>query len=265
MAGGLLLGAILLAVVAAAGAWASGFRWFTVETASMGGSAPVGTLVVTAPARLDGLPLGTVIAFHPPTAPREVYTHRIVAVRGDGVLTRGDINGATDGWRLQQRDLIGRAVVLLPGVGFLLRALPLLLAGNAVIRLATSRLRAPAQRAALRTIGFSLVACLPAFLQHPFIRIEVLTTQAVAGGIRASVVSTGLLPVRVTAGTGQHLTLRDGQVGSLVLPVREEGYRLASALQLTPPEWALLLGLCALPLVWNLVVGLPDEPREQRP
>lgn len=255
---------MLVATATAVVAFAGGMRWFAVETASMGSAAPVGTLVLTEPARLDALPVGTVIAFHPPTAAAEVYTHRIDGREAGGVRTRGDINGAADAWRLHQRDLIGRAVVLLPGAGFLIRALPVLLVGNAVLWLLTSRVRAAAPRAALRTVGFSLIACVPAFLLHPFVKIEVLATQAVGDRIHASIVSTGLLPIRVTAATGQQVALHDGQVGVLTLPVRPEGYRLMTDVQLTASEWAVLLLVCALPLIWNLVVGTPEDRVRRR-
>jgi len=67
-----------------------------VTTPSMGPAAPVGTLILTRPVRIGDTRVGDIIAFHPPTEPRETFTHRVVTVDPDGGLrTRGDINGAT--------------------------------------------------------------------------------------------------------------------------------------------------------------------------
>lgn len=235
-----------------------GGRWFLVETPSMGEAAPVGTLVLTEPVRLEQVQVGQIVAFRPPGDPGRVYTHRVVAIQDGALSTRGDINGAVDAWRLHQGDLVGRAVVLLPAVGFLVRAVPVLLLGNAVVHLLTGRVRSLPQRAALRNIGFSAVAALPSLLLQPFVRIQVLATEATGDRITASVVSTGLLPVRVSASTGGSTALHDGQVGTIALPTAPGGYHLHADLDLLPHQWALLLTICLLPLIWSLVRGLPD-------
>ena len=262
----LLAVAVLIAIlgtgVAAVVGYAAGVRWFEVETPSMGSVAPVGTLVVTVPVSADEVRVGDVLAFRPPSEPGSVYTHRVLSIGAGGIETRGDINGAADAWRLQQRDLVGTAVLLLPGAGFLLRAVPMLLAGNAVVWIATRRMRSRAQRAALRNVGFSLVAALPAFVLHPFVQMRVLATEAAGRDISASVVSTGLLPIRVSAEGAQSISLRDGQVGVMTLPPSTDGYHLTSNLDLHPQEWVLLVAICLLPLVWNLVAGLPNDGEE---
>ena len=260
-----VLGVMLAVTIAGVVLYVCGMRWFMVETPSMGTAAPVGTLVITAPTPFTAVHVGEVIAFRPPTEPQHVYTHRVAAITPTGVETRGDINGATDGWRLTKQDLIGRAVALIPGVGFLLRAVPMLIAGNAVVWLITRTSRVPAQRAALRNIGFHLVAALPSFVLHPFVQILVLQTQAAGSHIRAAVVSTGLLPVRVSASSGQHLDLIDGQVGTLSLPTTAGGYHLTANLDLTTPELLLLIAICLIPMVVTFVVGLPEGPSENAP
>ena len=101
---------LTVAVVAVAlGFQASGGRWFIVETPSMGQAAPVGTFVLTQPVAVGDLAVGDIVSFHPPTAPGEVYTHRIVSTDGGLVTTQGDINSVSDPWTLSDGDLIGRA------------------------------------------------------------------------------------------------------------------------------------------------------------
>src|SRR4051812_5422095 len=74
-------------VVVALGFQLSGGRWFIIETPSMGTVAPVGTFVLTEPATMGELAVGDIISFHPPTAPGEVYTHRVVALDAAGATT----------------------------------------------------------------------------------------------------------------------------------------------------------------------------------
>lgn len=244
-----------------------GVRWFEVETPSMGRAAPVGTLVVTTPVAPADLRVGDVIAFVPPTAGGRTYTHRIVAIAADGSLrTRGDLNGATDGWSITPAAVVGRAALLLPGAGFLLRGLPLLLVGNAVVWLATALIREPAPRQALRLVGFSLVVALAGLVLKPFVHLQVLAVSAAQGAVDATVVSTGLLPVTAhTAGGGDSVMLRAGQSGTLTMPIGEDGYRLSAALDLQPLAWVALVAICLVPLAVALVVGLPGGGDEQEP
>lgn len=242
---------------------AHGGRWFIVETPSMGTVAPVGTLVLTTPVNATDLRVGDVITFHPPTEPKAVYTHRIVSITDRGIATRGDINGATDPWSLGQKDLIGKTTTIVPALGWLIRGLPILLVGTVFILLATRLITNPSRRVSYRILGFSMLASLTVYLLKPFVGLVVLTTTPTAHGATAQVVSTGLLPISVSAKHGTTVDLVAGQVGTVTAKMADLGhYSLSSGLHLTLPEWILFGAICAIPLLWTFVVGLPPAPDE---
>lgn len=240
---------------------AHGGRWFIVETPSMGTTAPVGTLVLTTPVTADDLRVGDIITFHPPTQPGETYTHRIVAITSQGIATRGDINGANDGWFLHQQNLVGQTTTILPAVGWLVKALPILIVGFAFVMFATSLIRTPARRQSFRILGFSLLMSLTVYILKPFVGLVVLTTHATTRGIGATVVSTGILPIRATATGGTSVVLHSGEVGSVTVPPATgvSHYSMSSALHLSPLEWVLFLAICTVPLLWTVIVGLPGS------
>ena len=254
------LAGILIAVLIAF--WSAGWRWFIVESPSMGRTAPVGTLVITTPVAASGVHVGDVITFRPPTSPDETYTHRVRAITPAGkLITRGDINGATDPWQLSGHDLVGRAAAVLPGWGWLIRSLPFLFVGGLLVWaltewFATSRWRAP-----LRVIGASLVFAVTAAIVRPFVGVMVLATQSTHRGANATLVSTGLLPIHVQAIGGSGVDLVSGQVGSVQVPrLADDGYyHLAATPTFSLLGWALVGIVCAAPLLWCLIVGLPGE------
>lgn len=239
-----------------------GGAWFIVKTPSMGTTAPVGTLILTTPAKATDLHVGDVIAFHPPTTPNETYTHRIIKISATGLIsTKGDINGATDPWQLTDSNLVGNATVVLPGLGWLIRALPIVLLGIVVVFLATARVRDATRKTASRISGISLAASIAAFFLKPFTGVvveEVTTTGSHAG---ATVVSTGLLPIRVQALHGTHVDLVAGQVGHVTVPAsaHQAFYSLSTALHLSVWGWVILISICCLPLLWTMIVGLPAK------
>ncbi len=175
---------------------ASGGRWFVVQTPSMGTTAPVGTLLLTTPVLLEDLHVGDVVSFHPSTTPDETYTHRVIAVDADGITTRGDINGAVDPWKTDQAHLVGEATTILPGFGWLAKGVPLLLAGLVIVMVLTRPIGSPTHRASLRMLGGALVAALTVFLLKPFVGLVVLDAATRGGDVEATVVSTGMLPIR---------------------------------------------------------------------
>ncbi|NQX04869.1 S26 family signal peptidase [Rathayibacter sp. VKM Ac-2856] len=254
--------ALIAALVLAAFLFhASGGRWFIVQTPSMGTAAPVGTLVLTAPTALEDIEVGDVVSFHPSTTPDETYTHRVVDLADDGALvTRGDINGATDPWATGAEQLIGKVVVALPGAGWLAKGLPMLLAGSVLVLLLTRLLSSPTHRAAMRVLGISLVASFTVFVLRPFVGIVVLEATVEDGQTDASLVSVGMLPIRVTAVGGTHVDLVSGQVGSIQVPANgEDFYNVSSALHLPLWGWIVFGALCAAPVLWTVLVGLPAE------
>jgi signal peptidase I len=244
---------------------ASGGRWFVVQTPSMGTTAPVGTLLLTTPVLLEDVQVGDVVSFHPSTTPDETYTHRVIAVDADGLTTRGDINGAVDPWKTDQHHLIGEATTILPGFGWLAKGLPLFLAGLVIVTILTRLIGSPTHRASMRMLGGSLVAALVVFVLKPFVALVVLEAVTRDDDVKASIVNTGLLPIRVAVEGGSHTTLVPGQVGSVTAPVGETGqfHDISTTLDLPLWGWILFYALCAVPLLYTLIVGLPAEHEER--
>lgn len=262
IAGWIAIAVGVIVVVVVIGLRFAGDSWFVVETPSMGQAAPVGTLIVTTPIGSTPLHVGDVITFHPPTTPAAVYTHRIAALTRDGrITTRGDINGAVDGWRLIRSDVIGRASVLIPGVGWLIRALPLLFGGIAVVWLLSSAIRRADRRLGVRLTGFSLVIAITVAWLRPLVSMAMLQITTSSGPSRAQLVSTGLLPIRVTAANATSADLVDGQVGTLTgaTHVADGHYAFAASLHLPWWGWGIVAVVCALPLLWTLIIGVPAE------
>ncbi|WP_370544595.1 signal peptidase I [Frondihabitans sp. VKM Ac-2883] len=241
-----------------------GGSWFIVKTPSMGTAAPVGSLVLTTPTTVADLHVGDVVAFHPPTDTGETYTHRIIKISKAGLLTtRGDINGATDPWQLTNQNLVGKATTILPGIGWLIRGLPIVLLGIVIVFFATSRVRNATRRSAYRISGMSLAVSVAAFVLKPFTGVVVEQVTTTGGHPGATVVSTGLLPIRVQAVHGTHADLLTGQVGHVTVPAsaHQAFYSLSTGLHLGFWGWVILIGVCSLPLLWTMTVGLP--PKEE--
>ncbi|MCB4209030.1 hypothetical protein H9I38_09600, partial [Arthrobacter sp. UM1] len=64
-----------------------GLRAFIMETPSMGTAAPVGSLVLTAPAQVADLKKNDIVSFSQAGA-TETHTHRVIAAGKDGVRTK---------------------------------------------------------------------------------------------------------------------------------------------------------------------------------
>lgn len=253
--------ALLLLCAAVGAGFLTGLRWFVVETPSMGTAAPVGTLVITAP--LATAPhRGDVIAFIAPGV-RRVYTHRVAAVDvSGGIRTKGDINAAPDPWTIDGSAVLGRAIALVPGAGFALRALPLLLLGGLLLTVVTLPVRRRDVRAASRVIGWHLVATAVLLHLQPLVQVVVIASEAATDGVRASVVSTGLLPIRLVSASGDVLArLVDGVPAAVTLPATSGASRIAAVPDVGPTAQLLLIGMAVLPSLVVLLIGLPRRER----
>ena len=241
-----------------------GGRWFVVETPSMGVAAPVGTLVLDLPVDAATLRVGDVVSFSTDANPGVVYTHRIIDVDADGGMhTRGDINGATDPWTLTQHDVIGTPALLVPHLGWLFRAAPILLVGTLLIWTLTSAFTDRVTRTSLRIAGGALTASYAAFILKPFVNVTTITNTSSPDGVEATVVSSGIFPVRIEALGGNTVHLVDGQVGRVVIDELSGNgyYHLASNIDLDPVGWAALVAVCLVPLVLCLAVGRVEPVR----
>ncbi len=90
-----------------------GVRAFVVSSGSMAPAIPVGSLVLTAPV-VDPQP-GTVITFRQGGG---TVTHRVVAVEGDRLVTRGDANTTPDAGSVRTGSLMGRVGLTVPLAGY---------------------------------------------------------------------------------------------------------------------------------------------------
>jgi signal peptidase I len=235
-----------------------GLRWFMVETPSMGAVAPRGSLVVTAPVAAANIHVGQIISFHPPTDPTQIYTHRVFAITSNGINTKGDINGAVDGWELQPGDVIGKAILILPAVGWLLKVLPLISGGLLLVwamSLLVSNLHA---RKTLRLFGASMVFTYAITVVRPFANyqvIDALPSELGHNRVDYTVVNTGLLPMGFTSHDGGHIVLADGQVGVVHASVDASSNFVDLGAHLALQPWQLLaFGLVgSIPLIISIL------------
>ena len=100
-----------------ADAWAQGVRAYVVRTGSMTPTLRPGDLVVDEPAAA-GAPLrvGDIITFHP--QPETTETHRVHAIVGAGIVTKGDANRTPDVGEIQPSMISGRVALTVPYGGY---------------------------------------------------------------------------------------------------------------------------------------------------
>lgn len=261
--------AVLLAVTVVLVGWRlHGGRWVRVETASMGTEAPVGTLLWVAPADFETLEPGDLVTFHPPGDRSVTYSHLVESVHDDGTFsTQGRIS-APDPWRITRDDLVGKVVLRWPGVGWLVLAAPVLLSGGLLVVLVVLRIRTRELKLPVAVVGGSLVLVIALVVYRPLTRAEQLSFVPVDDGARATYVSTGLLPLRLTAPGADPVTLRDGEVGSVHTPGRERadgGSRFAVSLHPDIPLgwWAALVAACFLPALARPAARVVRRPRHR--
>lgn len=255
--------ALLLGCLAVGGFWLTGGRWLTVRTPSMAETAPVGTLLVTRPVGQHQLRPGEFVIFKPPTERGQRYAHRIVSIDLDGAIyTKGDLNGSVDPWVLQRSDVSGRVVARLWGVGWLLRALPVLLFGVLLVIACCRYWVQRSRRLPVEVLGVCVVVALTLLWLKPLVRADILSMTSNEDSSSAAVVGTGLLPIRARAAGAGSISLRPGQSGVLSEHDPAAGlFQLHIGPQLSPLLWLLLACCWLLPLAVLLTVGVrPREP-----
>jgi hypothetical protein len=167
--------------------------------------------------RFASIEPGQIITFHPPTEATTTYSHRVVARNSDGTITtKGDINGAPDAWHLTKSDVVGRVQARWWGIGWLVKALPILLIGGAVLWLLTRFFTTPRWRLPARIMGVAGLVTLAVYVVKPLARATLISFVPLDNGARATYVATGLLPMRLSAPHDGHVDLWPGHVGSIV-------------------------------------------------
>ena len=228
-----------------------GDRYFIIESPSMGATAPVGTLVITSPVPWSDLRVGDIITFHPPTDPRETFTHRIVAITAHGIATKGDLNTSRDAWLLRPGDIVGRAEFLWSRWGWFVQALPWLLGVTQVLWWATRRLTHRDQRWALRHLGLVSTAVILARYFHVLFNVVQLGETSTGNGTSIHLVSEGLVPLRldVAGESSQFLSYGHSTTLKVVATGSRHVYRVSEHAVLDPTIIGVILALSILPYV----------------
>lgn len=257
----------MLTVLVLGVAWhLQGGRWFVTTSPSMGQEMPVGSFLATTPSTVSATDVGDVVTFRSPSS-GTVFTHRVVGKDAAGLETQGDVNGVPDAWRITDAELVGQVAWHTEVLGWALRALPLLLAGLAVVWLLT-RWATPAHRRSWRLLGSSAVVAVVGWWLSPWVGLSRLGQQAApegGKGVMMEVISTGLLPIRASEVDGSaHAVLANGQVGQLHLTAGADtgAFDVGAALHLPWWGWVVLGLVLLLPLLWSVVASLvsPVDP-----
>jgi signal peptidase I len=116
-----LLAALACSIAAGLVAWHEGYRVYAVKTGSMTPELPPGDLLLDAPAT-GPFERGQVLTFEVPKGPDTdpVVTHRVLKVKGDGLVTKGDANSTPDNHRVEFSDVVGEVVGRVPNGGYAL-------------------------------------------------------------------------------------------------------------------------------------------------
>lgn len=97
------------------------YSFYVVKTSSMGHVLRKGAVVVVK--RKSGGPLiGEIVTFKSPLNINELITHRIIGFSDEvkrGLITKGDANNTIDPWILASGSLIGKVVLTIPLIGYL--------------------------------------------------------------------------------------------------------------------------------------------------
>jgi signal peptidase I len=113
------------------------YRTYAIAGGSMEPRIPLGAEVFVRPVRANRLRVGDVITFHKPDDVGELVTHRIVAIHGGVLVTKGDANDAPDAWRVRAVGTGWRYAFSVPYLGYAVQ-----LAGTTVARFAVIALAA---------------------------------------------------------------------------------------------------------------------------
>ena len=99
-----------------------GWQVDTVLSGSMEPAIPTGSILVSRPVAPDEIQVGDVITFFGPGRGR-LITHRVTAIeRSNGIIftTKGDANNAEDPFTIPAEDVVGKVLVHIPFLGFIL-------------------------------------------------------------------------------------------------------------------------------------------------
>ena len=258
----LALGVVLLAVAAVWGWKLAGGRLVVMETPSMCPTVCVGSLVADRP--LHGpVHVGEMITFHPPSSRSETYTHRISRIFPNGMIqTKGTANPSPDPWLITRSDVVGQVVFTVWGLGWVLKALPLLAVGVLAWVVVRPGI-APASRRSWDRMWMVALTVVPLWMLRPLVRGGIISTssdKAHPHWLTASLRNTGLLSAKFGATGGPAAPpVRSAGLGQVSGPAGRGGYLMVhQALSLTWWGWAIMVLIVASPLLgflWHVWRG----------
>ncbi len=196
----------------------------------------------------ESLRPGEFISFHPPGS-TTVYSHRVLERDPDGRITTKGVLSSADPWHLTADDVVGSVRMRWQGVGWLVAAAPILLAGG-FLALLLSRVVRPRWRVPVVLVVGAVAVSAAITWYRPLVNAQQLAFAPVAGGgADATYVDTGVLPIRLTAHDGPSVVMRAGQVGTVHVRTVDSGGRLRVSLTPVVPWWwwIVLVGGCFVP------------------
>ncbi|SIT68204.1 LamG-like jellyroll fold domain-containing protein [Microbacterium sp. RU33B] len=245
--------ALALTVVVVVVFFTSGYRPFVIMTPSMATALPVGSLIVVQVQ--DHYSIGQIVTF---LVDGRTFTHRIVESAAGGFTTRGDLNGAVDGWNLRPENIIGSVVWSARGLGWIAISLPWLVMGAIAVELiARARITRAQWRWSVRLVGAALVVTGVGLWLRPWFNVELVGWRPAdtGGGVLMHVVNTGVFPVDAKGAhlaSGEHATVHVTQSNAAGI------HLLTPSPDLPLTGQVAIVALCLVPLV----IALLGRPRD---
>ena len=254
----------VVAIVLAASGWElSGGSLSVMETASMCPTACVGSLVADRPVA-GPVHVGELVSFHPPDSFAETYTHYVYRIFSNGMIqTRGAAEAKPDPWLITRSDIVSRTAFTVWGLGWLLKALPMLAVGI-LLWVVARRWIAEKSRRSWDRIWLAMLVVVPLWVLHPLVQGAVRGVSkdlAHRHWTVANVINTGLLPVSFSTSRGEAV----GHVSSTAYaqvagPVSKSGYLLVrEAISLYWWGWVLCALVVLSPMLGYLWHVLRDD------
>jgi signal peptidase I len=231
---------------------ASGLQFYTVMTPSMGQTAPVGSLVASQHAA--EYRVGEIVTYE---RNARSYTHRIITLNPDGTfVTKGDLNSTADALPVAKAEIVGRAIWIVPGLGWLWQGLPWLVVGGILVYLLSLiRNLDRSWRWVVRISGWTLVLTLVAVWLRPWVSLSMLGFTPAASGVDMHVVNTGLFPLDVL---GNRLVSGQDAVVNVTAQDAQGRYTLTPGLAFRWWEQLGIYLLCLVPMGASFLIR--DKP-----
>lgn len=120
IASAVLLFVILIIGISIITGYILGFRFMAIKTGSMKNVYDVGTLVIVDKLPADEIQIGDIISYVADDS-FTVVTHRVIDIdyENECIYTKGDMNNVADGSPVLFENLIGRVIMGIPFIGYL--------------------------------------------------------------------------------------------------------------------------------------------------